>query len=154
MSAGSAAIISPRNSGKNRRASGWARHWEETPEQASASLQRYRSEAIDVIDAVGVPRTAPGWENLPRLEDREHLGELEAARTSLEHDVARVLLQLEQARSEMHSAEHRAQALGAALESVTARVAALESSRTWRWTRPARDLAALASRLFRKRSRP
>ena len=136
------------------RASGWARHWEETPEQASASLQRYRSEAIDVIDAVGVPRTAPGWENLPRLEDREHLGELEAARTSLEHDVARVLLQLEQARSEMHSAEHRAQALGAALESVTARVAALESSRTWRWTRPARDLAALASRLFRKRSRP
>jgi glycosyltransferase involved in cell wall biosynthesis len=136
------------------RAQGWASHWEESPEQASATLQRYRSEAIDVVDASAIPKTAPGWENLPRLADPERLHELEAARTSLEHEVARVLVQLERLNDSVQSAEHRARTLDASLESATARVKALESSRTWRWTRPARDLAAFASRLFRMPSRP
>jgi glycosyltransferase involved in cell wall biosynthesis len=160
------------------RAQEWARHWDESRDGASATLQRYRSGAVDVFDGVAIPTTAQGWENLPRLADREHHRELEAARTSLAKEVARVLQGVEQVRSEMaaassqmaqererwekerselsdslQSAVHRAGTLGTSLEGASARVAALESSRTWRWTRPARDLAAFASRLFRKQSR-
>jgi glycosyltransferase involved in cell wall biosynthesis len=169
----------------------WGEHWNASAEDLRSTIERYESAAVDAI-VPGSESPRVSW-NLPRLLDAASIENLEAARVSVEQELARVrdevtrertaFTQLaadrardaEQAREAFAAAheesnrerehwsreraalvdsaesyERVAKALGEAVQDATLRVAALEASRTWRWTRPARDLATIVSRLLHR----